>query len=188
MTDFLRSLLTSEGMAEGRAAVAGRYEWFTHAGLLHDFDSFRAGGLQLRNPGGVEPLFAQLYGGEILCLSIFPKRIFIALNKGGPMFKMAVHRDDLPDRIGIDCSFGSTYSHAQMLHEQNTNSQRGEIFLEVVRNREVIISLDAIPPGVLRVCSKAAPDAPPSEWPMLTATDVHDVAAFAPDIVGNVLL
>jgi hypothetical protein len=188
VTDFLRSLLTPDGMDEGRAAVVGRHEWFTHAGLLRDFDLFKAGGLQLRNPQGVDPLFAQLCRPEIVCLSIFPKRNSIVLNKGGPMFKMAVHRDDLPDRIGIDCSFGATYAQAQMLHEQNTTRPRGEIFLEMVWNREVIISLDPISPGMLRVCPKGAPDSAPSEWPMLAATEAPDVAVFLPDIMGNVWL
>jgi hypothetical protein len=50
MTDFLRSLLTPDGMDEGRAAAVGRLERFTHAGLLRDVDLINAGGLHLRNP------------------------------------------------------------------------------------------------------------------------------------------
>jgi hypothetical protein len=42
-------------------------------------------------------------------LSIFPNRNFIALNKGGPMFKMAAHHDQLPDRVGIT-SFGLSFT------------------------------------------------------------------------------
>jgi hypothetical protein len=186
MTDFLRSMLAPEGMAAGRAAVVGAFEWFTHVGLLSEFDSYKGTGLETRYPGGVETLFAELYGYDILCLSIFPKPTPLAIAKGVSMFKMAVHRDDLPRRVGIDCSFGSTYRCAQQLHEADPNKPAADIFLAMVRNREVVISPDGIPATALRVCPKAAPDAPPSEWPMLLSTDISDVSMLEPDLGGNV--
>jgi hypothetical protein len=189
---FLRELLTPQGMAEGHAAVVAAYEWFTHASEVRHFQTVKKTGLQLAWPDGAfdvaEIIDAYGRAGQnIICLSVYPKPSTLLLNKGGAsLFKMALHRDALPARVGIDCTFGGTYAVASQLRRHNPGKTPREIFLAMVRHREIVISFDPIPASVLRVCPKSAPDAPPSEWPMLVDTDFADVAIFGPDLLGNV--
>lgn len=190
-SQFLEELLSPEGMAEGRAAVVAAYEWFTHARTEDQFETIKMNGIPLSWPGGPVPQI-QLDalgsdGNRIICLSTYPKHTPLLLNKGGArMFKLALHRDAMPERVALDCTFSGTYEQAANLRAANPVVSRGAIFLDIVRNREVIVTFDTIPPAVLRVCPQTAPDASPWDWPMLVNTDVADVAFFEPDLVGNV--
>src|SRR5471030_1050752 len=158
---FLRELLTPEGMADGHAAVVAAYEWFTHASEVRHFERIKANGLQLAWPDGAFDVaeIIEAYGRagqNIICVSIYPKPSILLLNKGGAsLFKMALHRDALPPRVGIDCTFGGTYAVASQLKRDNLERTRGEIFMAMVRGREIVISFDAIPASALQVCPKA---------------------------------
>jgi hypothetical protein len=185
MNDFLRYLLAPEGMAEGWTAVTERWKWFTHASARRDFDLFRANGIEPRWPdGGIPPdelLDARGREGlAIVCLSVYPKNNGVLLSKGDWLFKMAVHRDDLPRSVGIDCTFGGTYANAAQLRAQRPDLSVGDIFRATVYDREVVITYERVPPEVLRVCPKTAPDAPLSEWPRIVDCNVDDVALFGP--------
>jgi hypothetical protein len=189
---FLRELLTPEGMADGHAAVVAAYEWFTHASEVRHFERIKANGLLLGWPDGAFDVaeIIEAYGRagqNIICLSIFPKSSILLLNKGdASLFKVALPRDSLPPRVGIDCTFGGTYAIASQMKRDFPERTRGEMFLAIVKDREIVISFDAIPASGLRVCPKAAPGAPPWEWPTLVDTDFADAAIFGPDIQGNV--
>jgi hypothetical protein len=183
-------LLSPEGMLVGRAAVVERYEWFIHATPLCKFPSIQATGLEPRQPEASHPiaevLAARENGQKIVCLSPHPRRHPLLLNKGEGvrLFKVAVHRDDLPASVGVDWSFGGTTELAADLAEGN--DKLAEIFLRVIEDREVILSYEPIPASALRVFPKANPALPPSEWPMLMDTELADVAELKPDLVGNV--
>ena len=128
-------------------------------------------------------------GRNIICLSIFPKNNALLLNKGGSsLFKLALHREALPPRIGLDCTFGGTYDCSLAMLAKDPDASLGKIFLAMVKDREVVISFDAIGPNVLRVCPKAEPNAPHEKWPRQIDTNLNDVAIFNPDLIGNVQL
>lgn len=181
-------------MAECRAAVVAAYEWFTHARTVDQFENVKAKGIPLAWPEAAFPPAELLEalgkaGQNIICLSIFPKNSILHLDKGhSSVFKMALQRDALPLRVGLDCTFGGTYDCASTMRASKPDASLGEIFLAVVRNREVVITFDAIRPDVLRICPKAEPDAPHEKWPRLVDTDFEEAAIFKPDLLGNVRL
>lgn len=186
---FLCELLSPDGMKEGHAAVVAVYEWFTHASTVDRFEQIKAEGLGLNNPGGAEEEVLHVLGEagrHIVCLSLYPKTSVMHLNKGAALFKMAVHRDALPERIGMDSTFGETYASAHHLKHDNPSLTRADVILAMVKDRDIVVSYDALPASALRVCPKVAPDAPPWEWPMLADTDFSEVAIFEPDLIGNV--
>lgn len=191
---FLCGLLSPAGMAAGRAAVIDTFEWFTHASPIDHFEAIQSQGLVRAWPGsteGREEILATLgeEGLSIVCLSPYPKSIPLFLNKGGAsLFKMALNRGAIPARVGIDCTFGGTYSHAANMKATNAQMSDADVFLAMVRDREVIVTFDPIPSNVLRVCPNVAPDLPPARWPMLVDVSREDVAIFPPDSIGNVLL
>jgi hypothetical protein len=188
---FLCELLSPEGMKEGHAAVVAAYQWFTHASTVDQFEQIKAEGLGLRNPGGVEEEVVHVLGDagrHIVCLSVYPKRSTMLINKGSALFKMALHRDALPERVGMDSTFGGTYAEAYRKKQGNPGMTRAKVILAMVKDRDIVVSYDAISAGALRGCPKVAPDAPPWDWPMLAGTDFSEVAIFEPDMIGNVVV
>jgi hypothetical protein len=188
---FLCEMLSPDGMKEGHAAVIAAYEWFTHASKVDRFEEIKTKGLDLKNPGGTEEEVVHVLGNagrHIVCLSVYPKRSNMLLNKGAALFKIALHRDALPVRVGIDSTFGGTYAAAYRTKQRNPGLSRADVILAMVKDRDIVISYDPIPAAALRVCPKAAPDAAPSDWTMLVGTDLADVAIFEPDLMGNVVV
>jgi hypothetical protein len=192
MNEFVRYLLTPEGMAEGRAAVVGRWEWFTHGAPQSAFAEIKAKGIEPRWPDGSfdipELIDARGKTGQaIVCLSPIPKTRTIPICKNEWAFVMAVHRDDLPQEIGIDCTFGGTYEQAARWRTQHPGASAGDIFAESVRDREVVVSFVTIRPEIVRVCPKAQRDAPFQDWPRIVDVELADVALFGPpDLMGCV--
>jgi hypothetical protein len=194
---LIGSLFSPAGMEAGRTAVVNKFEWFTHASCIGNFESIQRFGIKPSRPGdngatfkGQDEIEAFLgrAGLDVVCLSPYPKSILLSLNKGDDMFKVALNRDSLPERVGIDCSYGGTYCCAERMHADMPNMAYTDIFLAMVQKTEVIVTFDAIPPDVLRVCPKVTPNAPIVKWPMLVQVDKGDVEIFYRDRIGNVLI
>jgi hypothetical protein len=111
------------------------------------------------------------------------------LNKNGARaFKIALHREGLPEAIGLSRSFGGTLAFADKLRVREPTRSIADIFFATVKDREVVVTYKPIPASALRVCTKATIDEPPSEWPRLMEIDFADVAQFKPDLFGNIAL
>src|SRR6516164_1859387 len=110
MGRIVRELLTPAGMAAARAALIEDFSWFTHGSALANFDGIRTHGLRLSNPFTRDQL--TVVGGDprqqpaasVICLQPFPKARFLPVP--GPACKLALNWHALPERIGIDYSFG----------------------------------------------------------------------------------
>ncbi len=159
-------------MAAARTAVSETYAWFTHGSAVANFEKIKEHGLRLSNPymrGQLTELVedpAQQPSGSVICLQPFPKTR--PLPVPGPACKLALNRDALPERIGIDYSFGGALDLLQKLHRQHPDWPVDRIFMEVVKCHEALVSYDPIPAGALRVCPAANPNLPPQEWPALS--------------------
>src|SRR5690348_3570859 len=91
----------TDRLAAVRAALIERYEWFTHGTHVDRFDNIKERGILLSDPRTREQ--TNRSPRHVVCLQPFPKRRFLPLP--GPAFKLALHRDALPARIGVDLSF-----------------------------------------------------------------------------------
>jgi len=192
MNEFLRYLLTAEGMADGWAAVVEQWEWFTHGAPQSAFSHIKEKGIEPRWPDGsfdIEELIGARGrdGQAIVCLTPIPKTRSVSICKNEDVFVMAIHRDDLPREIGIDCTFGGTYEQAAQWRAERPNATAAEIFRESVRDREVVVSFVTIRPEIIRVCPKAAPGALFADWPIITSIELADASLFGPpDLMGCV--
>jgi hypothetical protein len=194
MTNVHIDLLAPAGMTEARTAAIGAYGWFTHSRTTEQFDTIQKDGLEPTWPQShmtpQEVIDAIGDGGKnIICLSPYPKKTPLLLNKGGKSaFKLAVPANKLPARVGVDWSFGGTWDLTISNHRYMNGAPLGQVFLSVLRSREVIISYDAIPAADMKVCTEALRDKPPSDWPDLVGVAFKDVAIFEPDDFGNISL
>jgi hypothetical protein len=192
MNEFLRYLLSPAGMKEGREAITATWEWFTHGAAQSAFPLIKSKGIEPRWPDGsfdVEELI-DARGRDsqaIVCLTPFPKTRRVPICKDEWTFVMAIHRNDLPHEVGIDCTFGGTYAQVADWHAQKPEASAGELFCESVRDREVVVSFVTIRPEIIRVCPTAKREALHSEWPFIVDAELADVALFGPpDLMGCV--
>jgi hypothetical protein len=192
MNNFHEQLLTNAGMAAAHAVLISKYEWFVHATIADVFTKVKGCGLQPRLPETGHPwpeVLQQLGcgGSNIICLSPYPRNQILLLNKGGKsVFKLALHCDALPRRIGFDWSLMGTRQRSCDMRRSSTSLLDEQIFLRMIQNSESVVSYDPIAASVLRVCPEDARESHPATWPLLTDSSSDDIAIFAPDIVGNV--
>jgi hypothetical protein len=60
---------------------------------------------------------------------------------------LALHRIALPERVGIDWSFGGWREHLRDIREGHTDWEIDQLFLELVRFHDSFASNDSIPGG-----------------------------------------
>jgi hypothetical protein len=193
MTSIHVDLLAPAGMTEARTAAIDAFSWFTHASTTDQFGSIQKDGLKPKWPKSIPPqeVIDSIGddGRNIICLSPYPKQTLLFLNKGGKSaFKLALPANKLPVRVGVDWSFGGTWDLTLSIHRHMNGALLRQVFVSVLRDREVIIAYDAIPAADLKVCTEALRDKNPSDWPDLVATDFKHVAIFEPDALGNIAL
>jgi hypothetical protein len=174
--DVHSQLLSAAGFERARAAVADRYAFLVHRARLSSLPSIRAIGLRpaLQPTAGDVKLsvISSALGGvlpPILCLS--PPEHRITFTAAFESVELAVVAKELPQRIGVDWSCGSTWTRVEQFWEDApTGGLEGAVFAGVDFCKSVI-SYDAIPPASLRIRLKeSAADA--TTWPRLTdATD-----------------
>ena len=137
MDPFVLALLNRQGFAHVRRALTGSYAWFLHASHVDNFDLIREHGLLPRNPGMRAPPEVQhavgQEGSEIVCLRSIPTPN--AMPVRGPAFMLALHRIALPERVGIDWSFGGWREHLRDIREGHTDWA----------NRPIILRTSAVP-------------------------------------------
>jgi hypothetical protein len=81
---------------------------------------------------------------------------------------LAIFRDDLPRRIGLDFSQMGAYGLADVLRKERPDRPAVEIFVEVARRQGSIIGFDPVPPSTLRAFVGGCPPHNPVAWPLLT--------------------
>lgn len=187
ISDANKELLTDEGMAEARNAIALKRNWFVHVTAFDKLTEIAQHGLAPRNPGvaigspvHVDPDIAAAIGaddGKILCLmplhshSTRPQRSV-------PQVALAVSAADLPKRIGVDWSYADCIDLIDILVRQNPKRPLADIFVEVAIRRGSLVSYDAIVPSALRVWALNTPFDDPSQWPLLSKTVISNVAVL----------
>jgi hypothetical protein len=162
MDELVLVLLSPRGMATAHRVLTQNYAWFTHASHVRNFDLIREKGLLPANPGAeppVEVIQSIASGGHIICLQVVPKLNYLPVP--GPAFKLALPREVLPTRIGVDWSFGDW---RQYLHTiQKNHMELDRIVLEHVRTLESFVSYNQIPAHALRLCPRRDPNLPPHD-------------------------
>jgi hypothetical protein len=150
MSNFHEQLLTNAGMAAAHAVLISKYEWFVHATIMDVFTKVKGCGLQPRLPetGHSWPEILQQLGcggSNIICLSPYPRNQILLLNKGGKsVFKLALHCDALPKRIGFDWSLMGTRQRSCDMRRSSTSLLDEQICLRMIQNSEAVVSYDPI--------------------------------------------
>lgn len=132
-----------------------------------------------------------------ICLLLSAGRLFVLARtrEKAPLFItmdeealiLAVARQSLPTKIGVDWSHGGCGTYCSM-HDTVCDTELGEAFVDIVKRMESLVCYEKILSSALRVCSKGNPGAPPSAWPEFLSTPLEEVHFLQPDFYGNVRL
>lgn len=174
-------LLTPAGIASARALLLNKHEWFLHVKPIAQFDAIKAQGLQPRHQGcAAKPeVIAALGDAAVNIICLRPKGTFDTTpRRGQTMYLMAVHRDDMPARLGLDWSYDGNWTLTPILQHDHPNASKEEIFCEIIRRRGSVVSYDAIPATALRVWNKGASQDDPAQWPKITEVEAAHVEQF----------
>jgi hypothetical protein len=184
MVNLFTRLLTPEGQIAAQSVLVERYKWFTHVSKLSYINDIIAHGLCPREQISSSSIRSTIVGSDIICLSPYPKLRTMQLNKREDGFKLAVASDKLPSVVGVDWSFGG-WDDCCAKYDGIPDADLGQAFLEIVKSMESVIIYERIASSGLRVCPKAEPNSPPSEWPDLLSTAVDRIYILQPDVAGN---
>jgi hypothetical protein len=184
-SEIHRELLSLTGMRRIRAALEQEYPFLVHYAKKRNVSLISGDGLR---PSELPPAtdadmhcVRQSLGIEtppILCFT--SPGNWIAFGSREPRVEFAIASGDLPDRIGVDWSFGSYWSSVDQERLAEPNESIEEIFLLVFRRFKSIVAYDGVPSSVLRVrlqCSSPNP----SSWPMFATLVNYDQLFVCPE-------
>lgn len=180
MKDIHDYLLSPTGMARARHALSEGTKWFLHTSLSSNIGSIKSGGLRLAEPDcPLEPEVRRHLGKQgrmIVCFQPFPAPTLV-LGAEGEKFTVAVHAASLPERIGLDWSYGGVWAYARSLVEPPAKMSSEDAFVKTVKVFGSVVSYDPVPASSLRVMTVEAVKAQcPSEWPALIFADGSKIA------------
>jgi hypothetical protein len=178
-------------MSSAHSAITGQYEWFIHGARRSSLQGIFQEGLR---PHAKEPStdmslqdMSAVISRQIICFSPYPRKAPLFINMDEEALILAVARQSLPTKIGVDWSHGGCGTYCST-HDTVCDTELGEAFVDIVKRMESLVCYEKILSSALRVCSKGNPDAPPSAWPEFLSTPLEEVHFLQPDFYGNVRL
>lgn len=186
MDDLNAKLLSQEGMAEARALLISKHEWFLHAAPMAAFAQIQCEGLCPCNPGAMPDsvIAASLpvaRPDRILCLR--PIRTLDTTPRRGPEFMLALRASALPQTVTLDWSFGGVWNLPAIIKADTPAMTAGEIFCQIARRRGSVAIYEAIPPEALWAWTHSL-GADPSIWPPLPDVALEDMVEIGVDAFG----
>ena len=173
-TELERRFFDPAMIKEIRVRLADGLKWYRHITGRDRLDSIATEGLQRRNPvwDGFKPddEVCAAFGddaGNIVCL--YPFGTFEARpapSDSGDAI-LAIHADDLPERIGLDWSYSGVYGKADGVRQLAPHLSDAEVFVEVVKKRGSVACFDPIPADAIRIWIEGQPTDNPQGWPFL---------------------
>ena len=179
-------LLSLEGMAEARALLISKHEWFLHAAPMATFAQIQCEGLCPHNPGAMPDSVTAAAlpvarPDRIVCLR--PIRTPDTTPRRGPEFMLALPASALPQTVTLDWSFGGVWTLPAIIKADAPAMTAAEIFCQIARRRGSVAIYEAIPPEALRVWTHNL-GADPSAWPRLPDVASGDMLEIGIDAFG----
>jgi len=159
-----------------RMALGGHFKWYYHVTPLRNVQSIRAQGLLPRPdkaPSEVVVKYVGRSASEIICLNPLGADVVPPTVQQGPFVCLAICRESLPRRIGLEWSYDGGFGIAEVLRAEDAARSAASIFVESAKRWVSILSYDAIPKEALHVYGRGCMPHDPKRWPKLTAVPDH---------------
>lgn len=165
-------------MADMRMAVGMRYKWYVHLAKAARISNIVADGLQPLKDTGAPDIVKQYLGEDganRICFNPLGTLLVPGPVEPGPYYLLALEREHLPRRIGLDWSYGGSYSSAGVYEKDFRGMSPEDIFLKSVHEYGCIISYDPVPPAHIRAFAVGSRAHNPLTWPPLNAVNEADL-------------
>jgi hypothetical protein len=175
MTGSIHDEMLSD-MPAMRMALGRHFKWYYHITPLTNVPSIRAQGLLPRPDKAASEVVVKYIGpsaSKIICLNPLGANVVPPTVQQGPFVCLAICRESLPRRVGLDWSYDGGFGIAEVLRAEDGGRSAACIFVESAKRWGSILSYDAIPKEALRVYVHGCMPHDPKLWPMLTAGSDH---------------
>lgn len=174
---------TLQDMTAMRMALGHRFFWFTHLTQIENAQSIRTGGLIPKSHAGLPREVLAILGSDaanIICLNPLGSEAVGPPVQTGKRICLAICRNALPKRIGLDWSYGSMVNRAHGYWQAQPAQSKSvaQAFVDVVASWGSVVSYDLIPPEALRVLTKDTPPNDINRWPFLISTKDEQLHVF----------
>lgn len=157
---------------EMRRALGLRYRWFCHVTPLKNVTAIRRRGLEPRSDSAPPDIVRRYMGpnaANIICLCPLGADDVGPPVQDGTRVCLAIERDALPMRLGLDWSFGGTLQRAEDVARDNAGMSPVDVFLAVVHSRGSLVAYDPIPENAIRAFVRGSQPHHILTWPALVA-------------------
>ncbi len=156
-------------------ALGQRFYWFCHVTLLDSVGSIRKTGLVPKaDKDSTPPHVVRQYIGktasERICLSPFGAKSVGPPVQEGTKVCLAIAREALPARLGLDWSFDGGLGIASVLRHEAPARDATSIFVEAADRWGSIVVYDPIPKEAIKAFAKGCAPHDLSRWPLLVDT------------------
>lgn len=165
-------------MPSMRQALGQRFYWFCHVTLLDSVGSIRKTGLVPKADKDVVRHYIGGTASERICLSPFGAKSVGPPVQEGTKVCLAIAREALPARLGLDWSFDGGLGIASVLRSENPARDAASIFVESVDRWGSIVVYDPIPSEAIKAFAKGCAPHNLSRWPLLGDTTDEDLVTF----------
>ena len=164
-----------------RLTLGRHFKWYYHVTPIKNIASIRMQGLQPK-PDMAAPEVVVKYAGqkasEIICLNPLGADAVPPPVQEGPFACLAICREALPFRIGLDWSHAGGFGIAEVLRTENSARPANSIFVEAAKRWGSIIAYDPIPATSLRAYRRGRMPHDPARWPFLTTATDDELETF----------
>lgn len=165
-----------------RLALGQRFYWFCHVTLLGSADRIRQDGL-IPKDDSTSPEVVTRHLGDLarnrICFSPFGAKSVGPPVQQGTKVCLAIAREALPARVGLDWSFAGGFGIANELRRADAQRPSASIFVEAADRWGSIVVYDSIPPTVIRAFANWCPPHDLARWPLLVHTTDNDLVRFS---------
>lgn len=154
-----------------RMALGHQFQWYYHVTPLKNIASIRTEGLLPKRDKAAPDLVAKYVGetaSDIICLNPLGADVVPQPVQGGLFACLAICREALPHRIGLDWSYDGGFEIAEVLKAENPARLASGIFVESIKRWGSVIAYDPIPAASLRAYCRNCMPHDPARWPFLT--------------------
>jgi hypothetical protein len=137
-----------------RQALLDRHKWVFHETSYERMWKIKITQLQVSDPGMVDTdmlsLIDQTLGRDARCVVFLkPTGSPVTGSSPGDQVRLAICRDDVPNRVGVDWSSLATFLEVKRIPD---SMQTKDAFVKVVEKAGSFLSYDPVASSLLRIC------------------------------------
>src|ERR1700687_4080779 len=164
-----------------RLALGRHFKWYYHVSPVGNISSIRERGLLPKADMTAPEVVAKYIGrtaAAIICLNPLGADRTPPAVQEGQFACLAICREALPLRIGLDWSHAGGFGIAEVLRREQPARPANSIFVESAKRWGSIVAYDPIPAASIRAYGRGCMPHDPAQWPFLKTVKDDQLQTF----------